>query len=130
MSSTTEPTGDPRPRVVTGPGGGGDVAVAGWRCSGCGHPIAQQVSRCPLCRSSVADSVFPAEGEIWASTCLRVRVPGHTPPFAVAYLVLDDGPRVLVHTPGEQPLPPASRAKVTGMSETGDLLAVAVEETA
>ncbi|PXY28951.1 hypothetical protein DI005_29680 [Prauserella sp. PE36] len=122
MSTTT---GDPRPRVRTGPDG---VAVLGWRCTGCGYPVAQAVLRCPLCRGPVAESAFSPEGEVWASTCLRVRVPGHTPPYAVAYVVLDDGPRVLVHTPGDRPLPPSTRARVTGTSGTGDLLAVPAGE--
>jgi uncharacterized protein len=76
-----------------------------------------------VCRGEVAEDVFSNDGEVWASTCLRVRVPGHEPPFAVAYLVLDDGPRVLVHTPGDQPLPPGSRARVVDVSADGDLVA-------
>lgn len=127
MSSTepgVEVVDDPRPAFADGPDGG----VAGWRCTACRHPVAQLVLCCPVCRGPVAPSTFAATGEVWASTCLRVRVPGRTPPFAVAYLVLDDGPRVLVHTPGEQPQPPGSRARVTGITESGDLVAEPEQE--
>lgn len=122
--STTEQVpdsaGDPRPRFTGGPGGGG---VTGWRCTVCEYPVVQFVLCCPVCRSPVAEDSFAPCGPVWASTCLRVRVPGRTPPFAVAYLVLDGGPRVLVHTPGAEPLRPGSRARVVRSSEAGDLVA-------
>ena len=88
--------------------------------------MTQEVSVCMACRGDVEEAIFATEGEVWASTCLRVRVPGHQPPFAVAYLVLDGGPRVLVHTGGDQPLPPGSRARVVDVSESGDLVAARV----
>ncbi|MBB3665536.1 MULTISPECIES: OB-fold domain-containing protein [Prauserella salsuginis group] len=122
---TTEPVDDPRPGFTDGPDGG---SVTGWRCTACRHPVAQLVLYCPVCRSPVAESAFAPTGEVWASTCLRVRVPGRTPPFAVAYLVLDDGPRVLVHTQGDHPQPPGSRARVTGVADTGDLVAEPEQE--
>jgi len=84
--------------------------------------------RCPVCRGAVAEATFADAGEVWASTCLRVRVPGYAPPFAVAYLVLDGGgPRVLVHTEGETPLVPGTRARITGLTPEGDLLAEPTE---
>jgi uncharacterized OB-fold protein len=85
--------------------------------------MAQPVTVCMVCRGEVAEDVFSNDGEVWASTCLRVRVPGHEPPFAVAYLVLDGGPRILVHTPGDQPLPTGSRARVVEVTAGGDLVA-------
>lgn len=68
-------------------------------------------------------TTFSSVGEVWASTCLRVRVPGHEPPFAVAYVLLDDGPRVLVHTTGDAPLIPGTRARLAAVTVDGDLLA-------
>lgn len=117
---------DPRPRVARV---AEDVTLTGWRCRSCGHPVTQPVLACPMCRGEVAEETFATQGEVWASTCLRVRVPGHEPPFAVAYVVLDDdGPRILVHTPGDQPLPPGSRARVVDVSADGDPIATAIDE--
>lgn len=116
-------TADPRPRTEQSADG---VTVRGWRCVDCRYPSAQVVTRCPVCRGQVADASFATEGVVFASTCLRVRVPGRVPPFAMAYLTLDDGPRILVHTPGGTPLTPGARAAVTSVDEAGDPIA---EET-
>lgn len=111
---------DPRPRAAVRDGA---VTVAGHRCTACGYPTAQDTDVCPVCRGPLAGAEFGPGGEVFAATCLRVRVPGHTPPLGVAYLVLDDGPRILVHTPGDRPLPVGSRARLTGVSDAGDVLA-------
>ena len=116
--------GDPRPRAERH---GSEVTVAGWRCRDCAHPVTQPVLRCPACRGEVDETTFASEGEVWASTCLRVRVPGHEPPFAVAYVVLDGGPRVLVHT-GVTPLAPGTRARVVDVTPDGALVAEQLEE--
>jgi len=125
-TSTQDLAADPRPRATSDASG---VTITGWRCQECRYPMAQQVTVCMTCRGSVAEESFATAGEVWASTCLRVRVPGHTPPFAVAYVVLDDGPRVLVHTLGDQPLAPGTRARVVDVSDTGDLVAAIEEES-
>ena len=116
---------DPRTRFVRD---GDGVRIIGWRCQGCGYPMTQQVTVCMVCRGEVAEDTFATEGEVWASTCLRVRVPGHEPPFAVAYLVLDGGPRILVHTRGDEPLATGSRARVIEATEDGDLVATPLGE--
>lgn len=123
MSETT----DPRPRVVEADG---RLAVAGWRCASCSYPSCQPVAACPVCSGEVRPARFPPAGEVFASTCLRVRVPGHTPPFAMAYVVLDGGPRILTHTPGDQPVPPGTRVVITGVSEQGDPVATAAADGA
>lgn len=122
-SALEQSPADPRPRAV---GNGQELRITGWRCRVCRHPMTQQVVVCMVCRGDVAEETFSSEGEVWASTCLRVRVPGHEPPFAVAYLVLDDGPRILVHTGGDQPLATGSRARVAEVTEDGDLVARAI----
>ncbi|WP_189313791.1 hypothetical protein [Streptomyces brasiliensis] len=122
MSSATA---DPRPRAVVS---GGAVTVAGWRCRDCAHPMTHEVLRCPVCRGGTGAAAFSPQGEVFASTCLRIRVPGHEPPFAMAYLLLDDGPRVLVHTEGEQPLRVGSRAVITSITADGDLVAAGCEQ--
>ncbi|NKY60595.1 hypothetical protein [Nocardia flavorosea] len=118
---------DPRP---VGAETNGTVTITGWRCVSCAHPLTQEVLRCPLCRSRVGPATFATSGVVWASTCLRVRVPDYPPPFAVAYLTLDDGPRVLVHTPGDSPIRPGRRATVTSVSPAGDLVANESEDRA
>lgn len=113
-------TADPRPRTEHSTDG---LSIKGWRCAECRYPSAQIVTRCPVCRGGVEETSFATAGVVFASTCLRVRVPGRTPPFAMAYLTLDDGPRILVHTPGAEPLPVGSRAVVTSVDEAGDPVA-------
>lgn len=34
---------------------------------------------------------------MWSATVVRIPVAGRTPPYALAYVDLDDGPRVLAH---------------------------------
>lgn len=111
---------DPRPRAAERDG---TVTIAGRRCTACRYPTAQDTGVCPLCRGPLEDAAFGPDGEVFASTVLQVRVPGHRPPTGVAYLVLDDGPRILVHTPGDRPLPPGARARLTSVTGAGDLVA-------
>lgn len=124
MSSSTV---DPRPHAVAS---GGVVTIAGWRCRDCAYPLTREVLRCPVCRGEMAETAFTPHGEVFASTCLRVAVPGHEPPLAMAYLVLDDGPRILVHTEGEKPLRVGSRAVLTAISPGGDVIATSREQEA
>lgn len=114
-------TTDPRPQPRVTPDGA--VQVAGWRCTECAYPVTQLVLRCPLCRAAVAEELFASEGTVFASTRMHVGVPGHPPPYDVAYVVLDEGPRVLVHSSGEAPLAPGSRARLVAVSDRGDLVA-------
>lgn len=111
---------DPRPLAAEHDGA---VTVAGRRCTACRYPSAQDTGRCPVCRGPLEDAAFGPDGEVFASTVLRVRVPGHRPPMGVAYLVLDDGPRILVHTPGDRPLPPGARARLVSVTDAGDVVA-------
>ncbi len=54
--------------------------------------------RCSRClEPHVAQAVFGAHGTVWSSTVVRIPVPGRTPPYALAYVDIDDGPRVLAH---------------------------------
>ncbi len=113
---------DPRPRVVTR---GGEVFVVGNRCTTCRYPTASTTPRCPVCGNPLEVTEFGPEGEVFASTRLHIAVPGYTPPISVAYLVLDDGPRVLVHT-SEDLIPVGSRARLVAVTDRGNPLACAV----
>ncbi len=122
MSQTTVPAGiDPRPRVVIREDGA--AVVAGVRCTSCGHPVAFVRPRCPACRGPVEPAQFGPEGTAWSSTVVRIPVPGREPPYALAYLDLDDGPRVLAHLPGEHAVPVGTRLRLTAPDEAGDLTA-------
>lgn len=111
---------DPRPRVVAGPRG---AVVAGIRCTGCGHPTAVARPRCPACRGPVEPAEFGPEGTVWSATVVRIPVPGREPPYALAYLDLDDGPRVLAHLPGGEAVPVGARLRLLPSGPGGDLTA-------
>jgi uncharacterized protein len=54
-------------------------------------------ARCPRCRGEVEAALFGPAGTIWATT--RVHVPafaGDEVPYVLAYVDLDEGPRVLL----------------------------------
>jgi uncharacterized protein len=120
MVDMSSPTGgDPRPeidRTATG-----EWAVAGRRCRACGEPVAYAWPRCPACAGAVEPAHFGPHGTVWSSTVVRIAVPGHTPPYGLAYVDLDDGPRVLAHTAGDAPAPIDGRVRLTGVSDDGDL---------
>ncbi|WP_214109121.1 Zn-ribbon domain-containing OB-fold protein [Acrocarpospora catenulata] len=69
--------------------------VAGSRCASCSYPAAPACPRCPACGGPSSETVFSPRGTVWASTLLHIGVAGRQPPFAFAYVDLDDGPRVL-----------------------------------
>ena len=59
---------------------------------------------------------------MWSSTVVRVPIPGRMPPAVMAYVDLDDGPRVLCHIgSGTERLPIGSRVRVVGVTAHGDL---------
>jgi uncharacterized protein len=111
---------DPRPKVVEQDG---QHLIQGWRCAECNYAITQEVPRCPECRGGMKVSYFGPTGTVHGSTTIRVRVPGQQHPYSLAYVLFPDGPRVLVHTPGDTPLPLRSTATLTGLTENGEIAA-------
>ena len=111
-------TVDPRSRVVEGTDG--RFRIAGLRCPACGEVAAFDWPRCPACRSGVEPASFGPDGTVWSSTVVRVPVPGRTPPYALAYVDLDDGPRVLAHVTGPG-VPIGGRVRLTAPSPDGDV---------
>lgn len=121
MPQTTVP--DPRPRLLPR----GDAAVvAGVRCTACGLPVAFARPRCPACRGPVEPAEFGPGGTVWSATVVRIPVPGREPPYALAYVDLDDGPRVLAHLPGTEAPDVGTRVRLTGPSPDPDLRAEVV----
>jgi uncharacterized protein len=120
MVDMSSPTGgDPRPELHRT--AQGEWVVAGRRCLVCAEPVAYAWPRCPACAGAVEPAWFGPHGTVWSSTVVRIAVPGHVPPYALAYVDLDDGPRVLAHTAGDAPAPIEAGVRLTGVSEAGDL---------
>jgi uncharacterized protein len=120
---TTTP--DPRPTVVEHDGA---HAIEGWRCTECSHPTLWSPPRCPVCGGHPEATTFGRGGAVWSSTVVRVAVPGRTPPYGLAYVDLDDGPRVLAHVDAgvdaTERLTPGTRVRLTGATPDGDVRVV------
>lgn len=112
---------DPRPAVVGT--SGASLRISGARCTSCAYPAAEPLERCPVCRGQCEPAGFGPAATVFAATVLRVPVPGRTPPYALAYVDLDDGPRVLAHvTRTDVALTPGVRVWLAGTTEDGDPL--------
>ena len=121
---TSSPVPDPRP--ATQVAANGARLVAGRRCQSCGEATAFAWPRCPACAGELVPASFGPDGTVWSSTVVRIPVPGHSAPYALAYVDLDGGPRVLVHVvrdgrPRPDPAPLDGRVRLTEPSADGDL---------
>jgi uncharacterized protein len=104
---------DPRPRVE------GDV-LFGARCAACGHPHGLRVARCTRCRAAALEAArFGPEGTVWSTTTLHVAGDGRRAPYTLAYVDLDDGPRVLAHV-ADGRIEVGARVRLAGVTEHGD----------
>ncbi|MEN0139187.1 MAG: OB-fold domain-containing protein [Rhodococcus sp. (in: high G+C Gram-positive bacteria)] len=100
-------------------------AVLGSRCTVCRYPTAQQhLPWCPVCYGATEPARFARTGTTWSSTVVAIPVGTHRPPFGLAYVDLDDGPRVLVHLAEPAVLALGTRVEITG-TDDGDLVATA-----
>lgn len=114
------PPADSRPRISVGEDR--VPRVAGLRCDRCGAAAAFPWPRCPDCGGDARPAEFGPEGTVWSSTVIRIPVPGRTPPYALVYVDLDDGPRVLAHTGSGDAVRIGSRVRLRGADDAGDLL--------
>lgn len=96
IPSNQVPDPDPRPRFSIA-SDEDMVVVEGLRCTACGYKTTAILVRCPVCGSDVQPAHFASTGTVFASTVMRIAIPPRKPPFGLAYVVLDDGPRVLAH---------------------------------
>jgi uncharacterized OB-fold protein len=110
---------DPRPRLAEAADG---LRLAGWRCGDCGYPVAVAGPWCPRCRGELVAAAFGPEGTAWASTVVRVPLPGRQPPWGMVYVDLADGPRVLGHLESPRPVPVGTTMELAGLSASGDLI--------
>lgn len=112
---------DPRPVLVERDG---RWLVRGFVCTECGYRLASARPRCPLCRSPLAERDYGPGGVVWAATILRTGVPDRTPPLGLAYVDLEDGPRVLCHFghggSNESAPPPGTPVRLIGLTEFED----------
>lgn len=105
-----------RPRVIDG-------LLRGAQCTTCRHALSQaDVPWCPVCYSPVEPCGFAPVGTVWSATTIRLPVGRWSPPYGLAYVDVDDGPRVLVHV-GVDPIPHAGD-RVEFVDDEGDLVAV------
>jgi uncharacterized OB-fold protein len=110
---------DPRPEVR------GDKVV-GARCKACGYPSAPAAPWCPACQHRAQDAVeFGPGGTVWSSTLVHILVGRWKPPYALAYVDLDEGPRVLAHLQEPASLRIGTRVRIVGGDEGGDLIVAA-----
>jgi uncharacterized OB-fold protein len=117
---------DPRPQVVERDG---VALLAGGRCQACRYPTATPLPRCPVCGGPGEPDEIGPGGTVFSATVLRIPVPGRTPPLALAYVDLDDGPRILTHVDAAVAVAPGSRVRLVGRTGDGDPL-VALDPTA
>lgn len=113
---------DPRPRVVWDAEG---AAVVGVRCTACDYPVAFSRPACPVCSGPVVEQRFGSAGTVFASTVVRIPVGTRVPPYGLAYVDLDDGPRVLAATAvgpdgATVAVPVGARVRLVGVGEAGD----------
>jgi uncharacterized OB-fold protein len=105
---------DPRPTVD-------GHRVLGVQCEQCGRPSAFPDERCRRCGGPVRPAHFGPAGTVWASVTVHLAVDHREPPFTVAYVDLDEGPRVLTLVKGETSLSPETPVRLVGELQ-GDLL--------
>lgn len=111
---------DPRPVVILDRADG-TARLAGARCDSCGYPVGENLERCPICGGPCSPAAFGPGATVFAATVLRVPVPGRTPPYGLAYVDLDDGPRILAHADvTDAALVPGSRVHLIGTTADGD----------
>jgi uncharacterized OB-fold protein len=107
---------DPRPAIVEH---GGHHHVYGGRCDACGHDLAVLPSRCARCGAAVSPHLYGPLGTVWAFTVVHVPGrPGEEVPYTLAYVDLDDGPRVLVRLGSGAAV--GSRIELTSATAAGD----------
>jgi uncharacterized protein len=87
-----------RPADLAVPEGDG-IAIAGWRCENGDYTTLAEAFRCPWCFGTMQAARFAPVGRVWSHTRVLVPSPVRRPPYTLAYVDLDEGPRVLCDVP-------------------------------
>jgi len=113
---------DPRPQVDAHEG----VFLVGVRCNSCDHPMATPRPMCAACGGEVVEARFGPEGTVYSSTVVRIAVGNRTPPYSLAYVDLDAGPRILAHLAGprDEVAPVASRVTLVESADGDPIVEV------
>ncbi len=110
---------DPRPRVVSA---SGDCVIEGGTCSNCGRMFADRIARCRECRAETRPTTFGPLGTVWSSTVVRIEA-ARVAPYALAYVTLAAGPRMLAHIASTATrLRAGQSVKLVGTTAEGDAL--------
>jgi len=109
---------DPRPHLA-------DCRIDGSACAACGHVAARQHDRCERCLGSTTPKSFGPGGTVWSSTTVHLRIGDLAPPFVLAYVDIDGGPRVLARIVDAIEIPAGGAVRFVG-DDNGDLLVEAV----
>ena len=111
---------DPRPEFVKE---GERYLLVGGRCRSCGLASAYVPPICPCGQAGQVESCgFGPGGTVFSSTVLHIPVPERPPPTCLAYVDVDDGPRILAHVElalGVAPLP-GDQVFLAGRNSLGD----------
>lgn len=112
---------DPRPSVAQRTDG---WQVAGSSCTVCGYPSAERTPRCTSCGGAVQPAWFGPQATLWSWTVVRVPSLGRQPPYALGYVDLAGGPRILVHLRhAPDPAAVGGPVRLVGATPAGDVLA-------
>ena len=112
------PLPDPRPRVTSSDAG---PHLEGHRCTACSYPVAFPRPACPACGDVLEPALLGPQGRVWSFTTVHIPVPGREPPYRLAYVDLDDGPRVLAHVRGPESLAAGDRVRLLNPTDDGDV---------
>ena len=120
-SAENAPTAaDPRPEFVKE---GERYLLVGGRCRSCGLASAYVPPICPCGQAGQVESCgFGPGGTVFSSTVLHIPVSERPPPTCLAYVDVDDGPRILAHVElalGVAPLP-GDQVFLAGRNSLGD----------
>jgi len=119
VAAQTSRAADPRPRLAYGSEG---YAIVGTQCTDCGHPSVARAPRCPRCGGESSPAPFGPAGAIWSTTTIHVASGDLAAPYTLAYVDLDNGPRVLAHVQDGPAVVPrvAERVRLVGLTARGD----------
>ena len=97
----------------------------GTRCDLCGYATAPPTPRCPACGGITSGESFEPQGIVWASTVVHIPVGRREPPFGLAYVDVNEGPRILAHLADAALLPVGT--SVTLVKVDGEVVARTAE---